>query len=161
MDAAALSALRRNINRTLAFGFCQVFLVIMPVAVPFFESRGLSMQQIFLLQGLFAVVVLVMEIPSGYVADLLGRKLTLVTGSVFIGLGHMMLLFAHGFAGLALFEFCLGVGVSLVSGADLAILYDTEQALGDAADRRQQLVGRLFTMHTASEATAGIVCSVL
>jgi MFS family permease len=161
MDAATVAALRRNISRTLAFGFFQVFLVIMPVAVPFFESRGLSMQQIFLLQGLFAVVVLVMEIPSGYVADLLGRRLTLITGSVFLGLGHAMLLFAHGFAGLALFELGLGIGSSLVSGTDLAILYDSEQALGDAADRRQQLVGRLFTMHTASEALAGLLCSAL
>src|SRR4030095_16822562 len=91
-DVQFRDRLKRNINRTLAFGFFQVFLVIMPVVVPFFESRGLTMQQIFLLQGLFAVVVLVMEIPSGYVADLLGRRLTLITGSVFIGLGHAMLL---------------------------------------------------------------------
>ena len=52
-----------------------------------------------------------MEIPSGYAADLLGRRLTLVVGSVFIGLGHAMLLFADGFAGLALFELGLGIGV--------------------------------------------------
>ena len=110
---------------------------------------------------LFAVVVLLMEIPSGYVADLLGRRLTLITGSVFIGLGHTMLLFAHDFVGLALFELGLGIGVSLVSGTDHAILYDTEQALGDAADRRQQLVGRLFTMQTASEALAALLCSAL
>jgi MFS family permease len=161
MNAITDAALRRNINRTLAFGFFQVFLVIMPVAVQFFESRGLSMQQIFLLQALFGVVVLVMEIPSGYAADLLGRRLTLVVGSVFIGLGHAMLLFADGFGGLALFELGLGIGSSLVSGADLAILYDSEAALWGAAARRQELVGRLFTMHTASEAVAAVLCSVL
>ena len=83
----------------------------MPVVVPFFESRGLSMQQIFLLQALFAVVVLVMEIPSGYAADILGRRVTLLVGSVFIALGHSMLLFADGFGGLAVFEMCLGIGV--------------------------------------------------
>jgi MFS family permease len=161
MNAVSVVALRRNITRTLAFGFFQVFLVIMPVAVPFFESRGLSMQQVFLLQALFAVVVLVMEIPSGYVADLLGRRKTLIAGSVFIGLGNAMLLFADGFAGLALFELGLGIGSSLVSGADLAILYDSEQALGEETGRRQELVGRLFTMHTASEALAALLCSVL
>ena len=133
----------------------------MPVIVPFFESRGLSMQQIFLLQAVFAVVVLVMEVPSGYAADILGRRITLLVGSVFIALGHTMLLFADGFGGLAVFELCLGIGVSLVSGTDLAILYDSEQALGDDAGRRQELVGRLFTMHTASEALAGVLCSVL
>ncbi len=161
MNAITDVQLRKNIKRTLAFGFFQVFLVIMPVAVPFFESRGLSMQQIFLLQALFGVVVLVMEVPSGYAADLLGRRLTLIVGSVFIGLGHAMLLFADGFGGLALFELGLGIGTSLVSGADLAILYDSEAALGHNAGRRQELVGRLFTMHTASEAVAAVLCSVL
>jgi len=161
MNAVSAVQLKHNINRTLAFGFFQVFLVIMPVVVPFFESRGLSMQQIFLLQALFAVVVLVMEIPSGYAADLLGRRITLIVGSIFLGLGHAMLLFADGFGGLALFELGLGIGSSLVSGADLAILYDSEQALGNDAGRRQQLVGRLFTMHTASEALAAVLCSVL
>ena len=72
-----------------------------------------------------------------------------------------MLLFADGFAGLALFELGLGIGVSLVSGTDLAILYDSEQALEHDAGRRQELVGRLFTMQTASEAFAGVLCSVL
>lgn len=161
MNAVTAVQLRHNINRTLAFGFFQVFLVIMPVVVPFFESRGLSMQEIFLLQALFAVVVLVMEIPSGYAADLLGRRITLIVGSVFLGLGHAMLLFADGFGGLALFELGLGIGSSLVSGADLAILYDSEHALGNDAGRRQALVGRLFTMHTASEALAAMLCSVL
>ena len=161
MNAVTDVQLRRNISRTLAFGFFQVFLVIMPVIVPFFESRGLSMQQIFLLQALFAVVVLVMEIPSGYAADILGRRVTLLVGSVFLAFGHTTLLFADGFAGLALFELCLGIGVSLVSGTDLAILYDSEAALGHDGGRRQELVGRLFTMHTASEALAGVVCSVL
>ena len=110
MNAVTDVQLRRNISRTLAFGFFQVFLVIMPVIVPFFESRGLSMQQIFLLQALFAVVVLVMEIPSGYAADILGRRVTLLVGSVFLAFGHSTLLFADGFAGLALFEMCLGIG---------------------------------------------------
>ena len=161
MNAVSAVQLRQNINRTLAFGFFQVFLVVMPVIVPFFESRGLTMQQIFLLQALFAVVVLVMEIPSGYAADILGRRLTMIVGSVFLGLGHSVLLFADGFADLALFELGLGIGVSLVSGADLAILYDSEHALGNDSGRRQELVGRLFTMHTASEALAGVVCSVM
>ncbi len=161
MNAVTAVQLKRNIDRTLAFGFFQVFLVIMPVVVPFFESRGLTMQQIFLLQALFATVVLVMEVPSGYAADLLGRRVTLLVGSVFFGLGHSMLSIADGFWGLAVFELCLGIGSSLVSGTDLAILYDSDAALGEQGGRRQALVGRLFTMHTASEALAGVLCSVL
>jgi MFS family permease len=161
MTTTTQQRLRANVRRTLVFGFFQVFLVIMPVIVPFFESRGLDMRDIFALQALFALVVLVMEAPSGYVADLLGRKRTLVLGAVFLAAGHTILLFAQGFWGLAVFEIALGVGVSLVSGADLALVYDSELALGDDPARQQKIVGRMYSVHTAGEAIASLLASVL
>lgn len=153
--------LKRNVACVLGLGFFQVFLVIMPVIVPFFQSRGLSMSDVLLLQAVFAGVVLAMEVPSGYIADVLGRKRSLLTGAAFIAVGHACLLFADGFAELALFETLLGIGSSLVSGADLAILYDTEQALAGNSQHPEKVVGRLFSLHTAGEALASLVCSVM
>ena len=153
--------LKRNVACVLGLGFFQVFLVIMPVIVPFFQSRGLSMGDVLLLQAVFAGVVLAMEVPSGYIADVLGRKRALVTGAAFIALGHGSLLFAEGFAELAVFETLLGIGTSLVSGADLAILYDSEQALAGNSQHPDKVVGRLFSLHTAGEAVASVVCSLV
>ena len=153
--------LKANINKTLLLGFCGVFLVIMPILVPFFETRGLDMQDVFLLQAIFAAVVLLMEIPSGYLADVLGRKSTLVVGALFLGIGHSLLLVADDFFSLMLFEIGLGLGVSLVSGSDLALLYDTEIALGRSLETQRKVVGRLYTAHTVAEALASVVCSVL
>jgi predicted MFS family arabinose efflux permease len=163
MTSAGFDAprLQRNLNATLVVGFFQVFLVIMPVAVPFFQSKGLSMQEVFSLQAVFALVVLVTEVPSGYVADLFGRKQTLVIGAVFCGIGHSLLLLADGFWGLAMFEVALAIGHSLVSGADIALLYDTELALGRSEQEQRQVVGRLYSVRTVSEGLAGLVCSVL
>jgi len=42
--------LQQNLLRTLWLGFFQVFLVFMPIAVPFFQSKGLSMADVFTLQ---------------------------------------------------------------------------------------------------------------
>jgi len=151
--------LGRNVNRTLLLGFFQVFLVIMPVAVPFFQSKGLSMQDVFSLQALFGIVVLMTEVPSGYVADLLGRKNTLFVGAILAGIGHTCLLIADGFWTLALFEVFLGLSHSLISGADLALLYDTELALGQSEKKQRQVVGKLYSARTLSEAFAGIACS--
>ena len=114
--------LQGNLARTLVLGFFQVFLVIMPIAVPFFQSKGLSMQEVLSLQALFGLVVLLSEVPSGYVADIIGRKQTLVAGAVFCGIGHSLLITADGFWTLALFELALGIGHSLVSGADIGAL---------------------------------------
>ena len=153
--------LRQNLSRTLLLGFFQVFLVIMPIAVPFFQSKGLSMQDVFSLQALFALVVLVTEVPSGYLADLIGRKQTLVIGAVFGGVGHSLLLGADGFWGLAIFEIGLGISHSLISGADIALLYDTELALERDERHQRQIVGKLYSVRTASEAVAALTCSFL
>ena len=94
LDRQLKQQLERNVARTLLVGFFQVFLVIMPVAVPFFQSKGLSMQEVFSLQALFGLVVLITEVPSGYLADVLGRKNTLVIGTIVGALGHSALLVA-------------------------------------------------------------------
>ncbi len=161
MQTQQIKQLQNNIQRTLALGFFHVFIVIMPVLVPFFQGHGLSMQEVFALQALFAVVVLVMEIPSGYFADLWGRKATLIAGCLFLALGHSTLLIAQDFWTLALFEVLLGIGSSLLSGADLAMLYDSEQALEANPRQQQQAVGRLFMAHTTSEALSAVACSLL
>jgi MFS family permease len=156
--------LHRNVGRTLTLSFFQVFMVVMPIAVPFFQSRGLTMQEIFSLQALFALVVLVAEVPSGYLADLVGRKLTLVIGAVAAGIGNTLLVFADTFWGLAAYEVALAIAFSLISGSDIAMLYDTEVALargaGDGAESRS-VVGRLYSVRTLSEALAAVSCSVL
>lgn len=45
------------------------FLVLMPVIVVFFQSRGLSVQEIMMLQAIFSIVIVVCEVPSGYLSD--------------------------------------------------------------------------------------------
>lgn len=161
MSTPTRRQLEKNFQRILVLSFFQVFLVLMPIIVLFFESRGLTLPEIFLLQAWFAAVVLVMEAPSGYLADLLGRKRVIVAGTFFIAVGQSVLLFAEGFWQLALFESCLGLGLSLVSGSDLALLYDTELALHEDAHRKRKAVRRLFTTQNVSEALAAVTCSVL
>ena len=153
--------LSRNVHRTLLLGFFQVFLVIIPVAVPFFQSKGLSMQEVFSLQALFGLVVLLTEVPSGYLADVLGRKNTLVAGAIIAALGHSALLVADGFWTLAVFEILLGLSHSLISGSDLALLYDTELAMGRSEDEQRQVVGKLYSARTFSEALAGLACTLV
>jgi MFS family permease len=153
--------LENNLLRTLWLGFFQVFLVIMPIAVPFFQSKGLSMQEVFTLQAFFGFVVLITEVPSGYVADLFGRRWTLIVGAIAAGIGNSLLLVADGFWGLALFELTLGIAHSLISGADIALLYDTELALGRGEQAQRQIVGRLYGFRTVSESIAAVLCSVL
>lgn len=151
--------LRRNLLSIRLLAFFQVFLLIVPVAVPLFADRGLSMASILELQAIFGISVVLMEIPSGYLADVFGRRMALILGGVFVGIGHSLLLIGFDFYTLALFEVALGVGLSLISGADVAVFYDTQIELGDDAEARQKGLGSLFLLRSVSEAAAGITAS--
>ena len=50
------------------------FMVAMPIIVLFFQENGLNLQEVMILQGSYSLMVALMEIPSGYIADLFGRK---------------------------------------------------------------------------------------
>ncbi len=156
----AWQGLEGNLPKSMLLAFFQVFLVIIPIIVPYFQQHGLTMQQVFLTQAWFGAVVVLMEVPSGVLADRLGRKPSLVLGSLFLACGHLSLLWADSLTGFLIFEGLLGIGVSLISGADLALLYDTELAL-KRVDESPRAVANLYSMHSASEALAAVACSLL
>ena len=106
-------------------------MVIVPVVVPFFMSKGLSLAEIFYLQAVFATTIVLLEAPSGYFADIFGRRFALIIGSIVHGLSYFLLNFADDFLSLMIFEITAGISMSLLSGADLALLYDTQLALED------------------------------
>lgn len=142
--------LKRNINIVYGLAFFHMFMLIVPVIVPFFQSKGLSLAEIFQLQAIYAAVIVVLEAPSGYFADVMGRRAALLVGGVAHGLGYLSLNFATDFAGLLIFEVTLGVAMSMLSGADLALLYDSEQALAKEDTGYTQSLARLgFTKSVA------------
>ncbi|MDD9890760.1 MAG: MFS transporter [Gammaproteobacteria bacterium] len=126
-----LKKLHRNIAVIFGLAFFQCFMVIVPVVVPFFMSKGLSLAEIFYLQAVFATTIVLLEAPSGYFADIFGRRFALIIGSIVHGLSYFLLNFADDFLSLMIFEITAGISMSLLSGADLALLYDTQLALED------------------------------
>lgn len=121
--------LHRNTAIIYGLAFFHSFMVIVPVIVPFFMSKGLSLAEIFYLQAIFATTIVILEAPSGYFADIFGRRTALLIGSVIHGLGYLFLNFADSLSSLIIFEISVGISASLLSGADIALLYDTQTAL--------------------------------
>ncbi len=94
----------------------------MPIVVPFYESNGLSMKDIMILQAVYSIAIVVLEMPSGYLADVIGRRKTLIIGAVFGIFGFATYSFSYGFLGFLIAEIILGIGQSCISGADSAML---------------------------------------
>lgn len=154
--------LQRNITSIYALAFFHSFMVIVPVLVPFFADKGLSLAEIFYLQAIFASTVVLLEAPSGYFADLFGRKRALVLGALLHGVGYLMLNFADDLASLIVFEITLGIAMSLLSGADLAILYDTQKALeDDESAEHSHVIANLGFFKSGAEALGALLGGAL
>lgn len=135
-------------------------MLFMPIVVPFYESNGLSMKDIMVLQAVYSIAIVVLEIPSGYLADVIGRKKTLIIGAVFGILGFTTYSFSFGFIGFLVAEIILGIGQSCISGADSAMLYDS---LLDRGEEKQytRFEGRITSLGNVAEAIAGILGGLL
>lgn len=148
--------LERNIPVIFLFNSLWMMMVLIPVIVPFFNSRGLDMTEIYLLQAVFSVGLLILEVPSGYVSDLLGRRKTLIFAGVFWAIGYSVFPFADDFWTLAIGEVLMAVAVSLASGTDIAVIYDSMNALG-TSKAPIKVVGRNIFYQQLGETAAGLL----
>ena len=88
--------LRSNIVKLYLIKIAKWFMLFMPIIVLFYQENGLAMQDIFTLKAVYSVAIVALEIPSGYLADILGRKKTLIIGTTLGCLGFIIDDFAFG-----------------------------------------------------------------
>lgn len=102
-----------------------------PVLAVLFTDLGLRLEQYLLLNAVWAAAIFLFEVPSGALADTLGRKRLLVFSAALMVLEMSVLLFAPKDGGALLFALCLlnrflsGTSEAAASGADEAIVYES------------------------------------
>ena len=136
------------------------FMIVMPIVVIFFQENGLSLQEVMILQGMYSFMVAIMEIPSGYLADVFGRKNTLILGGIFCFFGFLIISLSFSFWYFIIGEIILGIGSSFISGADSAILYDS-LAESKKENEYTKVEGVAYGIGNFSEAIAGICGGLL
>ena len=148
--------LKHNILKMYLLKAVLWFMVAMPIIVLFFQEHGLSLTQVMFLQAIYSLSVAVFEIPSGYIADLFGRKNTIIISTIFSFIGYVIFSFYEGFLAFAIAEVLIGIGGSLMSGSDSAILYDTLLETGNK-EAYTRIEGKNYAIGNFSEATAGVL----
>lgn len=155
-----MATLEGNIPKLFLLKISRWLMLFMPTIFLFFTENGLSMTQIMVLQSAFGIAVAVLEVPSGYFSDVLGRKRTLILSGVFGVLGMASFAFGTGFWWFLLGEILLGISTSLNSGTDSALLYDSLQAL-DREDDYLKLEGKVGASGNFAEGIAAIIGGTL
>lgn len=129
----------RNARLFVLFGTFYNARAYYPVLAVLFIDLGLRLEQYVLLNAVWAVAIFLFEVPSGALADVIGRKRLLVFSAALMVAEMGILLLAPKDGGMLLFALCLlnrflsGTSEAAASGADEAIAYDSLPADGRQA----------------------------
>jgi len=150
-------ALRRNVFLYYAFSFLAGFYIATGTTVLFEQKLGLSYAQIFTLDAIYMLMFVLFEVPSGALADLLGRKKTILAGLATLIIAALATGNAQNFLHLFLSFLIWALGFSLISGSSEALLYDSLK--DDKLFHR--VTGRALSFSIIGLALAGIVGPLL
>lgn len=96
----------------------------LPVIMLFYQYKGATVGDFFLIQGIFSIFTFALEIPSGYLGDLFSRKKVIMFGLFFYLAGNSIWIYGTGFWGIMGGEAMFAISHSLCSGTVEAYLYD-------------------------------------
>jgi predicted MFS family arabinose efflux permease len=116
-----------------------------PIWAVFLLSRGLSLTQFGLVEAALHVGMLAAQVPTGALADALGRRRLLVAAGFFTAAGELGYVYAPGFWLICLAGAIHGVAFALRTGADEAYLFDA-LAHDDAHAQFPRMLGGLWAV---------------
>ena len=116
-----------------------------PVWAVYLLSRGLTLTQFGLVEAALHVGMLVAQVPTGALADALGRRRLLVAAGFFTAVGELGYVYAPGFGLICLAGAIHGVAFALRTGADEAYLFDA-LAHDDAQAQFPRMLGGLWAV---------------
>ncbi len=95
-----------------------------------YMSRSLPLEQVIEISAVYYLSVFLLEVPSGYFSDRIGRRLTLLIAAVALIASYCCFIVGAGFWWFAAGQFLLATGMAMQSGTDTAFHYDSLKALG-------------------------------
>lgn len=129
-----MNKIEHNITKIYLIKTARWLMLTTPYLPLFMGENGIDKSSYGVLAAIHALSIIVFEIPSGYLADAIGRKKTLIFGSLLGALGYVIYSLSFSFCGFLLAMISLGIGQSLISGSDSAMLYETLMAIKKAGE---------------------------
>lgn len=130
-------AIKREIRLICAHSILTHMLFLLPVIYPYYQSIGLTFRDFLIGEAVFSAVVILSEVPSGWISDTWKRRTILVLGGFFGLCGYGLLMVADGFWMATTAQGIIGIAVALNSGTNTSLLYDIMHEEGREDDYRR------------------------
>ncbi|GFE64134.1 MFS transporter [Litoreibacter roseus] len=153
------SGAARNVVLYPWFRFFQSLVFWQAIWFLYFQNE-LSAAEAVMLYAIYDVGTTLLEVPSGYMSDRLGRRFTLISAAIAGTAGTALFAAGDSFAVFALAQILVGTAAAFASGTDSAMLYESLKAVGrdDEIERQELKAWRFsFTALAISAVTGGLM----
>ncbi len=114
-----------NINKIIVISFCQHFHLYIHAYALLLLGRGLTLVQISLIESILIGTIFLLEVPTGVLADRVGRKWSIFCSTFLLMCAEFIFIFARDYAWYVLVALLAGAGFAFASGAIDALIYDS------------------------------------
>jgi MFS family permease len=120
----------RNLRLFYAYRLLSAGYLFVPAQVAFYLQHGLTWTEIFVLNSVFNAILIAFEVPTGALADRIGRRHAMVVGAFAMALAFLLYALSSTFPAFVVAESVFALGMTLTSGPDSAYLYDLLRGAG-------------------------------
>ncbi len=150
-----------NIRKIYLYQACTNLMLFMPVWIVFMQAeRGMTLTGVTVMLGLSWLVSAFAEVPTGAVADVLGRRIGLIIGTVLVAGGSALVAVLPAYWPILAAYLVWSVGLALQSGADMALLYDSLKASGRAGEF-EAAAGRSYAVIQLAQGASAVLGGLL
>jgi MFS family permease len=153
-----------NADKFAVLTFFQYLYLYNHVGTLYVQSRGLSLFQVNTIYSIIVMTVFLFEVPTGVLADRLGRKRSIVVALFLQFLGEFFYIFASSYVAFVLIAILGGVAYSFLSGANEALIYDSlpEENRENAMKQAMGRVGAAYQLaYCVAPLLGGLIISRL
>jgi MFS family permease len=152
--------IERNIAKNYLYTFLMGTSLSEAIWMLYLASRGMSLVQIGLIESVFHGTSLLMEVPTGIVADRFGRKTSRLLGRLMAMIGSILMISSSSFWGFVLAFVFIALSYNLESGAGDALVYDSLVQCGKQ-DRYTRVKGRQEVAWQAAQIVSLVASGVV
>ncbi len=116
-----------------------------PIISIFWNSIGMNQTDIGFTQMMFTVVVVLLDIPMGYLADRFNRKLLNIIGDIGVALTFIFYAFSKNMYMAILAECLLGLCTSMTNGVDQAFIKYNADKIDASGKLFKKLNSKIYT----------------
>lgn len=152
--------LKRNISISYVYNFFLQLNITSAIWVLYLAFKGMSLIEIGILESIYHITGLMLEMPSGALADLRGRKFCVVLGRAVNLISCILMITSNSFWGFAISFIFSSAAMNLNSGAAEALIFDSLKELGEE-DNYKKIWGQLAFIMSIAQGIAVLLGGIL